>query len=65
MAIQNPNIPASAYTGQSTQIQPSLGSRLYEDDSGAIDIAGATSRSSKGFAAPWRHEFRHARPPRH
>ena len=36
MAIQNPKIPASAYTGNSTLIQPSMGSRLYEDESGTI-----------------------------
>ena len=48
MAIQNPNIPASAYTGQSTQIQPSLGSRLYEDDSGAI-LLGQPPEVLKGL----------------
>jgi len=38
MAIKNPNIPASAYVGNVTLIQPSQGSRLYEDDSGSILI---------------------------
>lgn len=38
MAINNPNIPASAYAGKHTLIQPSDGSRLYEDDAGSILI---------------------------
>lgn len=38
MAIQNPNIPPSAYTGNGTLIQPSMGSRLFEDESGTILI---------------------------
>ncbi|PCJ16726.1 MAG: hypothetical protein COA96_18270 [SAR86 cluster bacterium] len=36
MAINNPNIPASAYMGSTTLIQPSQGSRLYEDEAGSI-----------------------------
>ena len=36
MAIKHPKMPASAYVGSSTLIQPSSGSRLYEDDAGSI-----------------------------
>jgi len=38
MAIKHPQYPASAYVGDSTLIQPCLGSRLYEDDHGSILI---------------------------
>ena len=48
MAIQNPNIPTSVYSGQSTQIHPSLGCRLYEDDSGAI-LLGQPPEVLKGL----------------
>jgi len=48
MAIKNPNIPASAYNGNSTQIQPSMGSRLYEDDSGTI-LLGQPPEVLKGL----------------
>lgn len=48
MAIQNPNIPASAYTGNSTLIQPSMGSRLYEDESGTI-LLGQPPEVLKGL----------------
>jgi hypothetical protein len=36
MAITKPQFPVSAYVGDSTLIQPCLGSRLYEDDHGGI-----------------------------
>lgn len=48
MAIKNPNIPASAYNGNSTQIQPSMGSRLYEDESGTI-LLGQPPEVLKGL----------------
>jgi len=36
MASHIPKYPASAYIGSTTLLQPSLGSRLYEDDKGSI-----------------------------
>ena len=51
MAIQNPNIPTSVYSGQSTQTHPSLGCRLYEDDSGAI-LLGQPPEVLKGLLLP-------------
>lgn len=38
MAINHPSFPASAFVGNTTVIQPCLGSRLYEDDQGSILI---------------------------
>jgi len=48
MAIKNPYIPTSAYSGNSTQIQPSMGSRLYEDDLGSI-LLGQPPEVLKGL----------------
>ncbi|MBL4573922.1 MAG: cyclic nucleotide-binding domain-containing protein [Gammaproteobacteria bacterium] len=48
MAIKNPHITANAYNGNSTQIQPSMGSRLYEDDSGTI-LLGQPPEVLKGL----------------
>ncbi|MEX0965505.1 MAG: cyclic nucleotide-binding domain-containing protein [Pseudohongiellaceae bacterium] len=48
MAIHNPNIPSSAYNGSNTLIQPALGSRLYEDDSGTI-LLGQPPEVLKGL----------------
>lgn len=36
MASHSPQFPASAYLGNTSLIQPSLGSRLYEDNNGCI-----------------------------
>lgn len=36
MASYSPQFPASAYTGNTSLVQPSLGSRLYEDSNGCI-----------------------------
>ena len=48
MAIKNPNISASAYSGSSTLIQPSMGRRLYEDDLGTI-LLGQPPEVLKGL----------------
>ncbi|MFT4886035.1 MAG: CRP-like cAMP-binding protein [Pseudohongiellaceae bacterium] len=38
MAIKHPSFPASAFVGNTTVIQPCLGSRLFEDNNGSILI---------------------------
>lgn len=38
MAIKHPSFPANAATGDTSVIQPCLGSRLFEDDNGSILI---------------------------
>lgn len=38
MAIKHPSFPASAFVGNTTVIQPCLGSRLFEDANGSILI---------------------------
>jgi CRP-like cAMP-binding protein len=38
MANKHPSFPASAFIGNTTVIQPCLGSRLFEDDNGSILI---------------------------
>ncbi|NKB35497.1 MAG: cyclic nucleotide-binding domain-containing protein [Pseudomonadales bacterium] len=48
MAIKHPQFPASAYVGDSTLIQPCLGSRLYEDDHGSI-LVGQPPEVLKGL----------------
>jgi len=48
MAIKHPQFPASAYVGDSTLIQPCLGSRLYEDDHGSI-LTGQPPEVLKGL----------------
>jgi len=38
MAIKHPSFPASALAGNTTIVEPCLGSRLFEDDNGSILI---------------------------
>ncbi|MEX2468564.1 MAG: cyclic nucleotide-binding domain-containing protein [Pseudohongiellaceae bacterium] len=48
MAIKHSNSPTRAQVGQSTVIQPCLGSRLYEDDHGSI-LLGQPPEVLKGL----------------
>ncbi len=48
MAIKNPKIPESAYLEGATLIQPSSGSRLFEDDAGCI-LLGQPPEVLKGL----------------
>ena len=49
MAIKKPNNAASAYGGSSTLIQPSTGSRLYQDELGTIYLLGQPPKVLKGY----------------
>ena len=48
MAKKNPNVSSSAYLDKVTLIQPSLGSRLYEDEEGSI-LLGQPPEVLKGL----------------
>lgn len=48
MATQNPQFPASAFVGNTTVIQPCMGSRLYEDDFGSV-LLGQPPEVLKGL----------------
>ena len=48
MASHNPDFPASAFVGNTTVIQPCMGSRLYEDDYGSV-LVGQPPEVLKGL----------------
>jgi hypothetical protein len=48
MATKNPNISAGTYSAGSNHIQPSMGSRLYEDELGTI-LLGQPPEVLKGL----------------